>query len=350
MSSRIARLFLVLLLAFSMFLLLSLSIAGARTRSGAHGQAEPAARPANVDLTLDIRKAKTGKYKITYEPGSYILYEIRLRNQGTDPATRVLLTYTLPVSVWFSTSFNDHAIPYTYTAPTTVTQRGQLVWNVGTLEENGERNFYVEMRIVPSATVGLNLDSTAIVTSAETPPRQQQRSDTVSSPNLKLKKKLLASSPGYLDKGKVLPDSLLVYRLEVKNESVVTDARRVVLTDTLPPEVTFVSASGNGHYISATHTVTWNVGIVPRSQTQSYLVSVRTPATVGLSFDNTAEVTTVLTETKLGDNTDTSKKVTVTDLLPNVALAYNGWSGSPVAGGVVEIRLDVNNFADKNFV
>ena len=350
MNRRTLHLCFSILLALGVLLAFTLGIASARSLPG--GDAGPAAKiaaAANVDLTLDIRKAKTGRYKVTYEPGSFILYEIRLRNQGTDAATQVVVTYTLPISVWFSASFNDRGIPYTYTLPSTATQETRLIWDVGTLEAGGERNFYVEMQIYPTATLGLKLDSTAVVTSAEVAPVQAQRTDTVSGPNLKLKKKLLSISPGYLDKDKVLPGQELFYYIEVKNESVVTDARNVIITDTLPAEVTFVKASTNGVYISATHTVTWNVGVVPRGQTQSYLLTVLAPITPALSFENQAEVTTAMTETDTADNNDKSKKVTVTELEPNVAVNYGGVGGSPVAGGAVEVRLDVNNFADRNF-
>ena len=350
MNRRTLHLCFSVLLALGVLLGFTLGVASARSLPEREtGPAANITAAANVDLTLDIRKAKTGKYKITYEPGSFILYEIRLRNQGTDPATGVVLTYTLPISVRFSASFNDRGIPYTYTLPSTATQETRLIWDVGALEAGGERNFYVEMQISPTATLGLKLDSTAVVTSDQMAPVQAQRSDTVSGPNLKLKKKLLSISPGYLDKDKVMPGRELLYQIEVKNESVVTDARKVRITDTLPAEVTFVRASSNGVYISATHIVTWNAGLVPRGQTQSYLLTVLSPVTPGLSFENRAEVTTAMTETDTADNSDKSRKVTVTELEPNVAVNYGGVSGSPVAGGSVEVRLDVDNFADRDF-
>ncbi|MEE8392615.1 MAG: DUF11 domain-containing protein, partial [Anaerolineae bacterium] len=363
MNKRITHMTFSILLALGALFTLALGIAFAREIDGESkslsitkenvadfGAKElaKALAPTAVNLTLDIRERSAGKYNPTYEPGSYFLYRIRLENTGNDDATGVRLTYTLPVSVSFSASFNDRNIPYTYTLPTTQTQETSLVWDVGALESDGQRDFYVEMQIYPTATLGLDLVSTAVVTCAEQSSDQDQRTDTVTGLNLVLKKRLLSNSPGYLDNSEVLPDSEIIYRIEVENERVITDSLNVVVTDTLPSKVTFISASAGGVYVSATHIITWNVGALPPGQTWSFLVTVLTPITAGLSLDNDAEVTTSITETDTTDNDDT-ETVDVIALEPNVAVSYRGLNGSPVPGGEVEIRLDVDNFFDKKF-
>lgn len=50
----------------------------------------------------------------------------------------------------------------------------------------------------------------------------------------------------------------ITYHLVLTNENA-GDNTSIILTDTLPEEVTFVSASENGHYISTTHVVMWSL-------------------------------------------------------------------------------------------
>jgi len=58
----------------------------------------------------------------------------------------------------------------------------------------------------------------------------------------------------------VFAGSPLTYTLSLDNLNNPSPVHNVFLTDNLPPETIFVSASGNGVYNSSTHAVTWNIG------------------------------------------------------------------------------------------
>ena len=112
-----------------------------------------------------------------------------------------------------------------------------------------------------------------------------------------------------------------------------TIASNVVLLDTLPSNVEFVSASDSGTYNAATRKVTWNIGSVPvfPSGRGTRNVTVRIPASVsvGTVIQNTASISTSTLETRYDDNGATaSTTVTGTNLPEDVSVSpINGISG-----------------------
>lgn len=104
-----------------------------------------------------------------------------------------------------------------------------------------------------------------------------------------------------------------------------TIASNVILEDTLPSNVEFVSASDGGTYNSATRKVTWNIGSVPvfPSGRGSRNVTVRIPSgvPVGTVIQNTASITTTTLETRYDDNSaSASTTVTGSTLPPDVSV------------------------------
>jgi uncharacterized repeat protein (TIGR01451 family) len=303
--------------------------------AGVVEQAQPqeaAVLAPGVNLQLYIFETGTGGYDPSYEPGSYALHGVYLYNSGDDDASGVHLTYTPPASVTVSASFNNRGIPYA--------QNGSLAWNVGDVESGGYRYFYVETQVYPTATVGTNLLSTASVTCTQVmTPVQETETDQVSSLNLYVDKEIIQTSPGLLTWwGEVKTDDEITYRIQVENESVITDALDVVVTDTLDANLTFVSASSGGVYSPTAHTVVWDAGALGKGQTRSFLVTVRTPVTLALSLNNTAQASTSTPETYLSDNSS-SYMANTAPLLPNVGvLQYPNRSSAPPGG---EVAFDI---------
>jgi len=91
----------------------------------------------------------------------------------------------------------------------------------------------------------------------------------------------------------VLAGSLLTYTLSFDNLNNPNRVRNVVLTDHLPPEAVFVSASGNGVYNSAAHTVAWNIGNMAAgaaSRTRRVVVRVSPSTPGGTIIRNSATI------------------------------------------------------------
>jgi uncharacterized repeat protein (TIGR01451 family) len=86
--------------------------------------------------------------------------------------------------------------------------------------------------------------------------------------------------------------TLVTYTLAYTNAGPAT-SRNAKLTDILPSEVSFVSATGGGKYQAAAHTVTWSLGAVPAGTSGSRTLTVRIGASTppGTPVLNTAEFT-----------------------------------------------------------
>lgn len=81
-------------------------------------------------------------------------------------------------------------------------------------------------------------------------------------------------------------------------------AKNVVLKDSLPVQVEFVSASDGGIYDSSSDTVTWNIGDVPALGHAAITLEVGIPSGVPIStiIENNASITTSTLEVRYDDN------------------------------------------------
>jgi uncharacterized repeat protein (TIGR01451 family) len=138
---------------------------------------------------------------------------------------------------------------------------------------------------------------------------------------------LSKQAPASKDRG-----SAMTYTLHYHNFGD-TPAQNVVLEDTLPAEVEFISASDGGSYDSNARKVTWNIGSVTPSGHGYETVSVRIPQSVqiGTVIQNDASISTSNLEVRYDDN-DAHAQTTVTgsSLPPDVGVEpNNGGTGTP---------------------
>jgi uncharacterized repeat protein (TIGR01451 family) len=68
------------------------------------------------------------------------------------------------------------------------------------------------------------------------------------------------------DDGCVPPGGYITYTICYDNSDSTYDATNVIIVDDLPSEVSYISDNGGGIYDPGTHTITWNIGIVPGGQ------------------------------------------------------------------------------------
>lgn len=135
------------------------------------------------------------------------------------------------------------------------------------------------------------------------------------------------SAPANMDHG-----NTMTYTLYYNNFGG-TIASNVILQDTLPSNVEFISASDGGTYNSGTRKVTWNIGSVAAfpSGRGSRTITVMIPTTVpvGTVVQNTASISTSTLETRYDDNSASiSTTVTGSNLPQDVSVGpTNGNSG-----------------------
>ena len=126
--------------------------------------------------------------------------------------------------------------------------------------------------------------------------------------------------------------SVMTYTLYYHNFGDIA-AQNVMLEDTLPAEVEFVSASDDGSYDPVNRKVSWNIGSVDSFSRGYRVVTVRILQSVqiGTVIQNDASISTSNLEVRYDDN-DAHAQTTVTDsnLPPGVGVEpNNGGSGTP---------------------
>ena len=198
-------------------------------------------------------------------------------------------------------------------------------------------------------TANIAVPSGSGLTDSNTANNVATDSDTLISPDVSVTK----TGPAYAK-----PASPLAYVLTVKNETTVS-AAGVVVTDSLPSGTTFVSADNGGVYNSGTGKVTWTVGALAASASQTLLVTLTAPdvaaVTAGnITLSNTASVvatvdsnsgnnaSTVITQMVLSELIKRVRNVTA-DNRDNAGTARFATSSSGKPGEVLEYCLTYRN-------
>ena len=121
----------------------------------------------------------------------------------------------------------------------------------------------------------------------------------------------------------VTPGGTITYTLSFDNLLNNFTVNNVVIVDALPPETTFVSASGGGTYYAITHEVTWNIGTLPAGappQTLTLVVTVEAGTTNGTILDNAATIDS--------DQTPPTTKHAYTQVIAGSSIPVGGYSVS----------------------
>ncbi|EED30543.1 conserved repeat domain protein [gamma proteobacterium NOR5-3] len=212
-------------------------------------------------------------------PGQTLDYVLLWSNTGTDRATGVVVTDTLPANTQFAAAGQGGQV-----SGSTVT------WNLGDVPAGTSGNLDLSVTIAGALPNGTVLTNTAELNSNETPTRSSTADTSIlSTPSYKV---TTTSSPGSLVEAGQPVTLTIAYRNDGNEDGV-----NVVLTQLLPPGVVFDSATSNGATPTVSgQTIDWSLGPLPAgasgSETVVYRVPVVTangtilPATTTLHGDN----------------------------------------------------------------
>lgn len=208
--------------------------------------------------------------------GDQITYDITYANYDETAAT-VVITDVLPAGVDFvsATSGSLYDIA-THTVTWTLT--GVPGGAGGTVSVVVRVNQYAIVAIEDYATVRVGDNEPRITNTVENP--------VIVPPG----KTVSGSSEAGEDGGPVKAGDRITYDITYMNDGEV--AATVIISDRLPAGVDFVSATNNGMYNNATHTVTWTLADVPGGTggTVSVVVRVNLSAVVMIENDATVQV------------------------------------------------------------
>ena len=206
--------------------------------------------------------------------GQNLTYDLQVTNDGPSDATDVTLTDTLPGSVTFVSADAEQGSCSEAT--------GTVTCDLGSLA-NGET---AQVTIVVTATSPGMSTNSAEVTATESDPDSANNSvmettEVTASADLSIIK---SDSPD-----PVTVDQNLTYDVRITNNGP-SDATGVTLTDTLPEEVTFVSADPEqGSCTQSAGTVTCDLGAVDEGATVQVTIVV-SPTSLGIIITNSAQV------------------------------------------------------------
>ena len=208
--------------------------------------------------------------------GSNLTYTVTVTNQGPDPAASVTVTDTLPAGVTF-VSANS-------TVGACAENAGIVTCNIGALANGGT----AIITIIVTPTVPATLSNTASAATTTFDPVAANNSTTITT-TARLVTDLSLTKTDNPDP--ILAGQNLTYTVTVSNGGP-HNATGVTLTDTLPANVTFVSANSTaGTCAQAAGVVTCNIGALANGASATVTIIVTTTGATAASITNTANVT-----------------------------------------------------------
>jgi uncharacterized repeat protein (TIGR01451 family) len=237
-----------------------------------------------VAQQADLSITKTGVS--TIQRGSTILYTLTATNAGPNTATNVTIADAVPAGLTFAAAQSDVSC---------VLNGVNVLCNNFTLTSGQSKTVIVAFNVPSTFTCnGMISNQASVSTSATDPNPANNQSATVSTSVTCPPATFTISKTD--NRTTALPGDTLNYAIIVTNTSV-TNATNVTVTDTLPSNVTFVSATGG---TLAGNVVTFVIPAINAGQSATRMVSVTVNAGTasGTVLSNTAAVSgTTATDT-----------------------------------------------------
>ena len=203
--------------------------------------------------------------------GNNITYTLSWSNTGNENATGVVVSEAVPANTTFVSATGGGSL-----------SGGVVTWNIGALNTGASSTAQLVVRVnSPLANGTVITNGSYQIDSNETAPTAGAAVTTTvsSAPVLNISK---TDAPDPVNAG-----SAITYTISYSNTGT-ADATGVAITDTVPTNTTFVSATGGGSF--AAGIVTWNLGNLPASASGSVqlVVQVVTPLANGTVITNGA--------------------------------------------------------------
>ena len=267
----------------------------------------------------DIAVSKTGP--ATVFAAMNFDYIITVTNLGPGVAVSLSVTDALPSDVGFVSA-----------TPGATLNGSQLVWaNLGPLAAGAATNLTV------TVTAPISGGSLTNLASGGSPTSDPDPTNNTSSPVFTTVIPVADLAIGKTAAANVFAASNLSYTISVTNFGP-SDADNVVVTDSLPVGVIFVSASGNG--TNDNGVVNWNLGTLTNGQISSVTLMVTAPANGTLT--NVASVTSPTSDPNPTNNV-TPPVVTDVTPLADVSVSKTGPAGI-IFGTNFSYTILVTNF------
>ena len=270
----------------------------------------------------DLSINKTGPTN-TYVGGTYS-YNLAITNSGYSTASNVVVIDSMPTNLVFVSASNGGI----------VSNITQVVWSMSSLAAYTATNLTLTVQVNSSQT-GSITNSANVVSSTDDPVLANNQANAVTTVSPAADIVVTKSGPAT-----VLGGSNLVYIVSVTNLGPSAVANLIV-RDSLPTNVTYVSSSGGGTF--ATNTVTWSFSSLGIGNGTNYTVTATAPI-AATSLTNTASATALTYDPNTTNNNGTLPAAQVVTVVAVADIqAYKTGPSSIGAGTNYSYTLTITN-------
>jgi len=265
----------------------------------------------SVTPSADVAVTKNGP--TTIAAGADITYTVTVTNNGPSDAANVSLTDTLPADTTFVSAAQNSGPLFNCAPLPPAGGTGTITCTTASFPVDAAATFTFVFHV--STTAGSSIANTAdVATTTGDPDSGNDSSTSTATVVVEADVAVVKNGPTSIEAG-----TDITYDVTVTNNGP-SDASTVSLTDAVPANTTFVSATQNTGPLfncaplppaGGTGTITCTLGVFPAGSTATFTfvmhVSPSTPD--GTNIVNTADVSTTTTDPVPGNNTSTSTAI-----------------------------------------
>lgn len=272
--------------------------------------------------------------------GETIVYTLEYGNNGTQGATSVLLTETLPPNTTFDA--DNSSSGWVETAAGS----GVFTYSIGPVEGGGSGEVSFAIKVGPPATGVTELTNTALIADdgangadAQTANNRATDTNTIATVDLAVTKDDGMST--------AMPGDEITYSIVVENKST-QGATGVTVTDDLPSSVLAnVTASNGGVVDLVAETVTWNLANLGAGESVTLTITGTVTDTFDAGVDTFTNSVSVTDDGSHGNDIDTSNNshtdTNVLDAAPELSVSKSDQGVTANPGDVVVYTIDYAN-------
>lgn len=287
-----------------------------------------------LNAVPDLSLTKSDSSGLT-TPGASVVYALTAANNGTQDATGVVLTETVPVGTTFD--FNNSSVGWIDIGG------GDYQFTIGNLAAGSSSSVSFAVIVTDPAAAGQN----DIVNNASITDDGTNGSDPNPGDNSASDTDTLDAVPDYqvmIDDGQttVVPGQSLTYQVTLTNVGN-QDGTGVVLSNLFPKQILHnVLVTGGGTVDETGGTIDWNIGDLAVGESRTFTITADVWPTIPAGWDTFADRTTVTDDLSNGaDSTPTNNTASDTDILdaaPDLRLAKDD-SNTVIAPGQVAVYV-----------